>query len=825
MTNNFTDHEFLTPGGTNPRTLPDRLMDVINVKDYGAVGDDIADDYNAIMKAFYWNSIPIRAAANAYSGAVRLVNVIWTSAAGGTVTATTGGTHGLTVGQVVVVQGIFSTDDVGYNGIFAVNAVIDSTHFTYLLPTGDMNLPTGNGFITAHISGATWSDNVVTVNFDAPHRLISGLTTGVYGFDNGMDGQRGPITVVSPTQLRFPFTGSGTVVTTATARLQPYGYLEVESITPSGFPPFFSGILYGYTMSEFFPVCHAATYYHRVYGIVGTTLDFGAPFLGDITAGDDILLYCVPCGKVHFPPGTYRVSKQMQLPMAGLAVIVTGAPGQSIIKGNFPDFLFAQYGVLSGPFKMEYLSFYNEHVNGGCVMVQPNFGFFSGCKFTSGGVGLQMAAPDGRNAVAFNSKVEGCMFFATPGSTNSVGIGAYANNAGYLGNYFEGLSIGMKMQNFNQNIDGCSFVDCGKGIACAKFSTSMAFRGLYFKNCGSAIHAANFSANLFEGIYIEGGPDADYGFNSVNLGSTDVEGMSVTGAFATAAIYAGNDYYGDHYNIYISVYADNSGAGTAWIMPPTRGQAQFENCNISSVITYGGLTGRHIDNLSYDSGTGIVTLTTDSDHNFGGNAQISGVTVGGSTDNSYNGVYPAILASGSTVTYQVYTNPGTDDGSTGAVTGALGNATAIYIKAISWSGGIVTVEVLGQHGIAKFGQVTINAVVGGSYTNGYSGTFMATVVDGSHFTYPVVSNPGTPDPASLSTSLPSGQGGNPAAYIVVPVCMNGLVYYSVKGRTKANLSDGQKRGGGVAAIGDQIVGGGSQRLGAIWSERGWVRSG
>lgn len=52
----FTTYGFTATGEPAPRTMPDRLAEIKNVRDFGAVGDGVADDWGAIQAAVNWTS-------------------------------------------------------------------------------------------------------------------------------------------------------------------------------------------------------------------------------------------------------------------------------------------------------------------------------------------------------------------------------------------------------------------------------------------------------------------------------------------------------------------------------------------------------------------------------------------------------------------------------------------------------------------------------------------------------------------------------------------------------------------------------------------------
>src|ERR1043166_9138989 len=56
MTTLFTTWAFKATGGSTARTLPDRLAQIHNVRDFGATGNGVTDDLTAILAALNWQT-------------------------------------------------------------------------------------------------------------------------------------------------------------------------------------------------------------------------------------------------------------------------------------------------------------------------------------------------------------------------------------------------------------------------------------------------------------------------------------------------------------------------------------------------------------------------------------------------------------------------------------------------------------------------------------------------------------------------------------------------------------------------------------------------
>jgi hypothetical protein len=60
----FLSFAFPTADGSTSRTLPDRLAETFNVRDFGAVGDGFTDDHAAIMSAFNGGTVTLTTTAS-----------------------------------------------------------------------------------------------------------------------------------------------------------------------------------------------------------------------------------------------------------------------------------------------------------------------------------------------------------------------------------------------------------------------------------------------------------------------------------------------------------------------------------------------------------------------------------------------------------------------------------------------------------------------------------------------------------------------------------------------------------------------------------------
>src|SRR5262249_50172136 len=147
----FTRFAFPATGAPTPRTMPDRVAEIINVKDFGAVGDGKRDDTSAIQAALdaafgppsnfhNWQNAHLNKEVHFPAGKYRVVapqapraitNITNDFALGngqGHLTYTTRGDHGFTVGQLVWVSGADCNGD--GNRLVKIGSIPASNQFT-----------------------------------------------------------------------------------------------------------------------------------------------------------------------------------------------------------------------------------------------------------------------------------------------------------------------------------------------------------------------------------------------------------------------------------------------------------------------------------------------------------------------------------------------------------------------------------------------------------------------------------------------------------------------------------------------------------------------
>jgi Pectate lyase superfamily protein len=162
----FTSFPFTATGAPTRRTMPDRLAEIINVKDYGAVGDGATDDTHAIQAAFdeafgSWSSPhghsttlnkPVFFPAGGYLvrsafAAPVAITDCQPEAVTNRIRLTVANTGGLVDGDMVYVRGVTGTTFA--NGSYSITNV-DATHLTLVSASGGVrfNAPwTGGGTV------------------------------------------------------------------------------------------------------------------------------------------------------------------------------------------------------------------------------------------------------------------------------------------------------------------------------------------------------------------------------------------------------------------------------------------------------------------------------------------------------------------------------------------------------------------------------------------------------------------------------------------------------------------------------------------------------
>lgn len=761
----FSAFAFPTTGAPTNRTLPSRLTDHVDVRDYGAVGNGIADDTIAIQNAIQWNRIPLTTTLRGYSGSFRIASLSWSSAGGGLLSASTTEPHGWPVGVPLGVN-----LEQNWNGGFGGSAPIinqaadgnrvatpTGTHtFTCPMVQADTPEPFGYcGMVRPQVTNAIWASNVVTLTFSAPHRL-DGMTSvqpcNVAGFvPSGINGTRVITGTPTPTTLTFAVTGSGTVTTYGTCKPQPI--LTFASV-PASVVNTAQQALSGSN-----PPLDAPHFHHTVYTKTATTVTYSIsaamPFQADIPAGTEVNMVPAHRGTIFFPAGVYRTTRPILLTDIGFTAVMRGVPGKSIIRGDFPGYLFDQDNKSAGGgiTLFDKLTFINQNPAGKGVRLCQVTTQVRDCVFEAN-EGLNSSGKDYVAAVCFSLVVAGCRFRPGAHTSGSVGMQAATNNASILGNNFSGFAEGMRLQSFGKTMLGNVFEDNVIGvnsgatpIGTLRANSIQVSAGNTFINNGTGyLQQAGSGTCRIEGNYIEGGPDAAIGFSMISGSNGNVfRGLDIGGAFTTAGWSGASAAAHKSRNSIRAVRAQNSGAGVAWLPETRNSVASVIECNRSQVFTFAQIKGRKIASAVWSSASGgKVTVTTASAHNFSGgfSVVVQGVAIGGDKNSKYNGASVTATAASTgtnTLTYILDDDPGAAaDANTGTVvTVGFGASNNRPMRSISWASDVATFRTWGTHDISGHATARVhNVTMGGSTSKAISGA----VNNGSGFVRLTVPN-------------------------------------------------------------------------------------
>lgn len=564
MTTPFTTYAFPASSEPTNRTMPDRLVDYHNIKDFGAVGNNVTDDWLAIQNTIEWNSIDLLAAADSPGIPLNAVRATLTATvSGGQVTALTIGNVGdnYVPGQVytITIVAVPATGGTGATATATATAggLINQASLAITAP--------GSGYTVPPTCTIEYPGHVTTLTFTTMVNLIQLVyTAGVV--DVGHNGIIPQGTIVTAVNVGAK---------TATLRgLQEFG---TDTSCVRG-----AGVVSGVTQIRFLKTEQ---------------------------------------GLIVIPPGTYRVSRPVELAGNGsLNTQLRGAGRISKFVGNFNDYVLSRginntSSASGSNCVIEKVSVENEHVTGGGL----RFGMVAGGSLRDIDVTANrcISTYNQDNLVntgawgSFELVIENCR--VTPGSgrrTGSFGIATQADGP----------------------ITNCVVRDLAKGIICcggqggteiqgnrielcdigyqpgimpsgenASFS-NWSVLGTYFKNNATAIRNTG-SNSAVQGVAIRaetnsapGGINADYGIRVAGANGQRclVSGVNIGGSYNVGGVYIDGGEANRTNATWMAVNCINDIAnGTtifSWRMPATAITAIFiENNCPAPVFTFANL--------------------------------------------------------------------------------------------------------------------------------------------------------------------------------------------------------------------------------------------
>jgi lysophospholipase L1-like esterase len=539
-------------GPITPRTMPARLYDIHNVRDYGAVGDGVTDDWAAIGACY--NSLTRSLTAFSSNLVASFTGVVTSAFFTGSITN----------------NGVVNTLSVsGVTGTVAIGQTIRDHGGSTVVPCKIISGSGGSwvvdGALQTVASSAMQTNNI----------LVASSVTGTIAVNDWLINNGG--TDASPSTI-FPIfitsvQGGGVYVlrqyTTADAGypdtlLQNFTSQPMMTVSSTITLSTTVGTTNGYSIYD----ANNATVYGDGFSLSGgissstsSTVTVYTNIGGLVQAGDIIGFQFVKKGEIYFPPGNYYVSKPIDFTAGGPRIVWRGEKGATL-SGNFADFILKQTNSSSTQVLIDGFNVVNSHANGGGIRLGGTaVGMIRDCTVTANR-GLSDYGHDtptgGAYFGSFEITMDNCSLNPGANYTGSIGIAKVTDgptrNCRVIG-YEQGFITASGQG--GQAFIGCYFEKCGSAFALNRAPDGGSYSaggvtliGCWIKDCDIGIEVVSSAAGLnFLGVRIEGtngqapGGNSQYGIKSGNLtgfqgnlASSMFAGMTVVGAYDVAGI-------------------------------------------------------------------------------------------------------------------------------------------------------------------------------------------------------------------------------------------------------------------------------------------------
>jgi hypothetical protein len=528
MTTVFDTFAFQTADSASVnRTLPDRLSDVKNVKDFGALGDGVTDDWASIMAAFNHDQRSLtvtgtnqtaaftgqQAWASSFNGTVVGNTLTLTSALVGTIVPgqtvafiiSVGGTPTRVTRTILSGSGPWTLDGASATSIdpamFTNSVLVVSSLSSGTIAIGNVVLGTGvyaYASFVGTISGTTLTISGGLVGTVAVGQAIfgAGIETNPYTIITGGSGSTwtvahpllkntGPVQIqawlvqsIGSQQSGFGTSGGNGVYIMASNMKNTFNVGPEAMTTVGPMITFASVPNFASTLGRYMEDLTTASAFNlvistRINSATSTTITYNpSEIFGLVNIGDTITVNTPNKGMIYFPRGVYIVSKPIDFSSTNLFnVIFKGSLGETSIIGNFPDYVFkrgldtttGQGGIIA----VEGFSVTNNHANGGGIRLGLTVagGYVNDCTVIANR-GINTASDDLVQGVTSQEiAINNC--YLSPGTNTAGSIGIMSVSDGPIANcHIVGYDKGIITwgQQGDMIIMGCTIELCGYGL-------------------------------------------------------------------------------------------------------------------------------------------------------------------------------------------------------------------------------------------------------------------------------------------------------------------------------------------------------------------------